>query len=315
LRVAALPSSAAIRPAGHHLLPNRGLGLPDAWADLAQLEAFDDDLILTAWRGTPTVALDVQAEGPPMCCIAVFLEGSASMAIDGGPPLLAHSGMAVIQTGDRPVRGRFQMDSGHPVRLIDIRYTPAGLLRAGGQPLVALQGDFLQDRSVPESGSLLAGFPAPAPLLRVARDILDCPYADPTVRQLYLRAKALEALAVVLQAVQHAGDAPAGARERRQLAQARRLMDERYGEDWNVARLARAVGLGEKKLKAGFRALAGRSVHAYLREVRLQAAASMLAAGHPVTDVALAVGYSSLSHFSKSFREAYQLRPSEMRAR
>lgn len=294
---------------GHHLLPD--VTLPGAWSGLVSHEDFDDDITLTAWRGTPATPLDVQAEGPPMLCIAVFLAGRASMAIDGGPPLLAEPGMAVIQSGDRRVRGRFQMEGGQPVQFVDILYTPAGLLRAGGHPLVALQGDFLQDRSVPSAGSLLASFPASAPLLRVARDIQACRYQNRTVRHLYLRAKALEALAVVLQTVQHSADVPVGPRERCQLAQARQLIDQRYDEAWPVARLARTVGLSEKKLKAGFRALAGHSVHAYLCEVRLEAAASMLAAGRSVTEVALAVGYSNLSHFSKSFRDAYRVAPSE----
>jgi len=298
---------------GHHLLPD--VVLPGSWARLAQFEDCDKDITLTAWRGTSVAPLDVQAEGPPMLCIAVFLAGRASMAIDGGPPLEAGPGMAVIQTGERPVRGRFCMAGGQAVQLVDIRYTLAGLRRAGGLPLVALQGDFLQDRSVPAAGSLLAGFPAPAPLLRTARDILACPYGNPAVRRLYLRAKALEALAVVLQAVQRAGDAPAGARERRQLALARRLIDERYEENWTVERLARTVGLSEKKLKAGFRALAGHTVHAYLREVRLAAAASMLDEGRSVTEAAMAVGYTNLSHFSKSFRAAHQMLPREWAGR
>jgi hypothetical protein len=191
---------------GHHLLPD--VVLPGAWLGLVSHEDFDDDITLTAWRGTPDAPLDVQAEGPPMLCIAVFLDGRASMAIDGGAPLLAEPGTAVIQTGDRRVRGRFQMEGGQPVQFVDIRYTPVGLLRAGGHPLLALQGDFLQDRSVPAAGSLLAGFPAPASLLRTAREILECPYRNQTVRHLYLRAKALEALAVVLQTVQHAAGAP-----------------------------------------------------------------------------------------------------------
>ena len=294
---------------GHHLLPD--VVLPVAWSGLVSHEDFDDDITLTAWRGTPEASLDVQAEGPPMLCIAVFLDGRASMAIDGGPPLQAGPGTAVVQTGDRRVRGRFQMAGGQSVQFVDIRYTPVGLLRAGGHPLLALQGDFLQDRSVPAAGSVLVGFPAPAPLLRTAREILECTYQNRTVRRLYLRAKALEALAVVLQTVQQAADMPIGPRERRQLAQARQLIDQRYDEAWTVARLARAVGLSEKKLKAGFRVLAGHSVHAYLREVRLDAAASMLAAGHSVTDVAVAVGYSNLSHFSKSFRDAHRVTPRE----
>lgn len=297
-----------LRVSGHALLPE--VAIPQSWAQLARLEEFDDEIVVTAWQGTPSEDLDLLAEGPPMCCIAVFLQGRASMAIDGGPPLVADPGMAVLQTADRAVRGRFCMAGGQPVRLVDIRYTPAGLLRAGGKPLAALHGDFFQDCSVPSAGSLMAGFPAPPALMRLAADILDCGYADPNVRRLYIRAKALEALAVVLQAIDERPGPLLGARERRQLTEARRIIEERFSEDWSVASLARAVGLGEKKLKAGFRAVAGRSVHAYLREVRLEAAASMLAAGHNVTQAALAAGFSNLSHFSKTFREAKGMAPS-----
>ncbi|WP_333628202.1 AraC family transcriptional regulator, partial [Stenotrophomonas cyclobalanopsidis] len=92
------------------------------------------------------------------------------------------------------------------------------------------------------------------------------------------------------------------ARERQRVLQARALLDARFGEEWPLERLAREVGLGEKRLQAGFRALVGTSVHGHLREVRLQAAGRMLHGGHSVTDTALAVGFSSLSHFSKAFR-------------
>lgn len=302
------PSDDVLRVRGHVLLPD--VAIPRSWAQLARLEEFDGEMVVTAWQGTASEDLDSLAEGPPMCCIAVFLQGKASMALDGGPPLAAGPGTAVLQTAERPVRGRFRMAGGQAVRLVDIRYTPAGLLRAGGKPLAALHGDFFQDCSVPSSGSLMAGFPAPAALLRLADDILQCAYADPIIRRLYIRAKALEALAVVLQAVDEQPGPAIGPRERRQLGQARRLIEERFGEQWSVASLARAVGLGEKKLKAGFRALVGRSVHAYLREVRLEAAASLLAAGHSVTQAALAAGFSNLSHFSKSFREAKGVPPS-----
>ncbi|WP_225856707.1 helix-turn-helix transcriptional regulator [Achromobacter xylosoxidans] len=293
---------------GHPLLP--AAPIPAAWAALSRVEAFDEDLTLSVWNGAPEVGLDVAAEGPPMFCIAVFLEGRACMSIDGGAPLNVGPGMAVVQTGERGARGRFQMSGGQAVRLVDIRYSPAGLLRAGGRPLAALRGAFVLDHSVPAAGSLMAGFPAPPGLLRLAADVLDCRHEDATARRLYMRAKALEALAIVLETMSGAaGEAPVAARERRQLAQARRLIEARYGEEWTVLRLAREVGLSEKKLKAGFRQVAGRSVHAYLKSVRLEAAASMLEAGYCVTDAALATGFANLSHFSKSFRQAKGVAP------
>ncbi|WP_256985902.1 helix-turn-helix transcriptional regulator [Bordetella genomosp. 1] len=298
----------ALAGQSHPLLP--AVSLPASWADMVRVESYEDELTITAWDGVPSQALDVRAEGPPMLCIAVFLEGTASMVIDGGPPLVAESGMAVIQTGDRWVRGHFQMPGGKPVRLIDIRYTPAGLLRAGGRPLAALQGDFLQDRSVPEAGSLMAGFRAPPALLRIATDVIECRYEDAAARRLYLRAKALETLAVVLDMLNTGAGPAIDPRERRLLARARDLIETRYDEDWSVRRLAQTVGLGEKRLKAGFRAVAGRTVHAYLLEVRLEAAAKLLEGGQPVTATALAIGFSNLSHFSKMFRRVKGVAPS-----
>ncbi|MFJ1300779.1 helix-turn-helix transcriptional regulator [Pseudomonadota bacterium AL_CKDN230030165-1A_HGKHYDSX7] len=299
----------ALSSPDHPLLP--AVALPSGWADMVRVESYDDELTITAWDGTPDLPLDVRAEGPPMLCIAVFLEGSASMSIDGGPPLRAEPGMAVIQTGDQWVRGHFRMDGGGPVRLIDIRYTPAGLLRAGGRPLAALQGDFLQDRSVPEAGSLMAGFRAPSELLRIATDVIDCRYEAGPARRLFLRAKALETLAVVLDMLNRGADPAVDPRERRLLARARELIETRYDEDWSVRKLAHTVGLGEKRLKAGFRAVAGRTVHAYLLEVRLEAAARLLESGQPVTETALAIGFSNLSHFSKMFRRLKGVTPSQ----
>ncbi|AVC43206.1 helix-turn-helix transcriptional regulator [Achromobacter ruhlandii] len=301
------PAESSVR-SGHPLLPT--VSIPTEWIALSRQEAFDEDLTLTAWNGAPAVGLDVDAEGPPMFCIAVFLDGHARMSIEGGEPLAVGPGMAVVQTGERGARGRFQMAGGQNVRLVDIRYSPAGLLRAGGRPLAALRGAFVLDHSVPAMGSLMAGFPAPPGLLRLAGDVLDCLHEDATARRLYMRAKALEALAIVLETMSDAaGEPPAAPRERRQLAQARRLIEARYGEEWTVSRLAREVGLSEKKLKAGFRQVAGRSVHAYLKSVRLDAAASMLEAGYSVTDAALATGFGNLSHFSKSFRQAKGVAP------
>ncbi|SDE65325.1 helix-turn-helix domain-containing protein [Rhodospira trueperi] len=49
--------------------------------------------------------------------------------------------------------------------------------------------------------------------------------------------------------------------------------------------------------------LIGTSVHAHLRAVRLAAAMAMLGSGRSMTETAYAVGYSSLSHFSKAFRD------------
>lgn len=293
---------------GHHLLP--AVSIPADWARMVSVDDLaQGGITIGCWNGDPVRALDVTAIGPAMFCIGVLLEGEASMALDGGAPLDLHSGMAVVQTADRPASGRFAMAGGQTIRLVDIRFSLDGLRLAGGRPLLALQGQFLRDCSLPEVSTLLGGFPAPASLLRIATEILTCDFADPTVRALYLHAKALEALAIVLQTVGPAAPLTPLSRERARLLKARRLLDARFDEDWPLARLAREVGLGEKKLQLGFRAMAGRSVHDHLREVRLSAAAAMLTRGSSVTETALAVGFASPSHFSKAFRASHGVLP------
>lgn len=295
-------------PARHHLLPKTVI--PTSWDDILRIHEIGDDITVCVWDGLPTTPLDVTADGPPMFCIGTFIEGEAWMALDNGTPLIATAGTVVVQTGARPVSGRFRMAGGTHVRLVDIRFSPSALIRAGGRPLLSLRGSLLQDCSVPDAGALMGGVRATSAMLRVADEILNCAFDNAEVRRLYLRAKALEALALVLDSVSSAQSEVLSARDRRLLERARQLIETRYDEDWTIPTLARAVGIGEKKLKAGFRAVAGHTVHAFLRDVRLDAAAALLAQGHSVTDAALASGFSSLSHFSKTFREARGVSPS-----
>lgn len=296
----------------HQLLPS--VALPAEWARMMWVDDLSGGITISGWSGHPREALDVVAQGPALFCIGILLEGQAAMAVDGGPLLQLNSGMTVIQTADRPVTGRFCMQGGAAIRLVDIRFTPQALADAGGRPLLTLQRDFLQDCSLPAAGTLMGGLAAPPALLRIGAEILQCDF-DGDLRILYLRAKALEALAQMLQHLRHGGSGEVGARERRQLEQARQLLERRYEEEWSIERLAQTVGLNEKKLQAGFRAMAGRTVHAHLRDVRLNAAAALLANGMGVADSAHAVGFSNLSHFSKSFREMHGVAPRQWRQR
>ena len=70
--------------------------------------------------------------------------------------------------------------------------------------------------------------------------------------------------------------------------------------------LASQVGCGTFHLSRMFSQQVGQTVPQYLRQLRLEKAAQLLREGrHNVTEAATAVGYSSLSHFSKAFWETY----------
>lgn len=84
----------------------------------------------------------------------------------------------------------------------------------------------------------------------------------------------------------------------------------------SMARVARAVGLSER---AGYLAFADAGVvfSDLVVAARLDRAHAALAGGYAgkIVDLALAVGFSDLSHFNRRFRERFGATPSELRQR
>jgi AraC-like DNA-binding protein len=73
-----------------------------------------------------------------------------------------------------------------------------------------------------------------------------------------------------------------------------------------LADLGKEVGCSPFYLSRIFSEETGLTISRYLRNVRLERAAELLRGGKcNVTEAAMAVGYSSLSHFSKAFAEMY----------
>ncbi len=73
-----------------------------------------------------------------------------------------------------------------------------------------------------------------------------------------------------------------------------------------LAELGRLVGCSPFYLSRIFRQEAGVTISAFLRRSRLERAAELIRAGDAnVTEAAMIVGYSSLSHFSKAFADAF----------
>jgi signal transduction histidine kinase/CheY-like chemotaxis protein/ligand-binding sensor domain-containing protein len=87
-------------------------------------------------------------------------------------------------------------------------------------------------------------------------------------------------------------------------------------EEFSVERLARAVGVSRSQLHRQLKALAGQAPSDLIRSVRLDRAAHLLAArAGTVSEIAYAVGFKSVAHFSYSFVHAYGCRPSSYATR
>lgn len=84
------------------------------------------------------------------------------------------------------------------------------------------------------------------------------------------------------------------------------VLRENLAESLSLEEIGRRVGCSHFHLSRIFSQETGHSIFQYLRQLRLERAAELLREGRlTVTQVALDVGYSSPSHFSTAFHEAY----------
>ena len=81
----------------------------------------------------------------------------------------------------------------------------------------------------------------------------------------------------------------------------------------NVEMLASEVGLSRVHVHRKLKELTNLSTRDFIKNIRLSQAASLLDQNKKMTisEVAYAVGYTNLSHFSNSFREKYGMSPKE----
>jgi transcriptional regulator GlxA family with amidase domain len=102
----------------------------------------------------------------------------------------------------------------------------------------------------------------------------------------------------------------------RRMLRARDAMDRSYAEPLDVASLARIAYVSEAHFIRTFRATFGETPNRYLQRRRVERAMYLLrSTDRSVTDICMAVGFSSLGTFSRVFRDIVGEPPSEYRRR
>jgi signal transduction histidine kinase/ligand-binding sensor domain-containing protein/DNA-binding response OmpR family regulator len=82
--------------------------------------------------------------------------------------------------------------------------------------------------------------------------------------------------------------------------------------DLRIEQLEKEIGMSHANFNRKLKALTDQSPSEFLRHYRLQRAAQiLLQGGNNVSEVAYQVGFTHLSYFTRSFRQLYQLSPSE----
>lgn len=97
------------------------------------------------------------------------------------------------------------------------------------------------------------------------------------------------------------------------LQRVRDLMHARFADDLGLEDLVACSGMDRFRLSRQFSRVFGRTPHAYLVQLRLRLARSLLAAGHDPAQVAVDVGFADQSHLGRWFRRAYRITPAAYR--
>jgi AraC-like DNA-binding protein len=109
---------------------------------------------------------------------------------------------------------------------------------------------------------------------------------------------------------------PSGSNEERNrwMLRARDAIDRDYARPLDIPALARIALVSEAHFIRTFRATFGETPHRYLQRRRVERAMALLrSTDRSVTDICLAVGFSSLGTFSRTFRDIVGRSPSGFR--
>ena len=171
--------------------------------------------------------------------------------------------------------------------------------------------DFLSKRQ--DNRQFFAESRLGTPLMIAVDQVFSLPIAE-SLRTLYLRGKVMEILGLYFhQEREAAKDACPFLQDEGQaekIRQARRYLEAHMAQPPTLPELARAVGLNEYHLKAGFKNLYATTVHRYLTDYRLEQARKLLLSGQcRVNEASDQVGYANPSHFIAAFRKKYGMTP------
>lgn len=124
-------------------------------------------------------------------------------------------------------------------------------------------------------------------------------------------------LGVLAQLITRHADAPLPVaregREPRAVTQVKDYLEAHYAEAVSLETLSRQTQLSRYHLVRIFRKAVGVPPHAYLRQVRVAHAKTLLASGQTPAEVALATGFTDQSHLTRWFKRLWGFTPGQYR--
>ena len=135
------------------------------------------------------------------------------------------------------------------------------------------------------------------------------------LNRLLLESQVLELLSVNIERLLCYGNGierplPVSAADMERLHYAREILLHRLDCPPSLLELSRLIQMNDFKMKRLFKQCYGKTVYQYIREERMERAFSLIQDGrHNVSQTAVAVGYTNISHFSDAFRAYFGVSP------
>lgn len=291
-------------------------GVPDTWRQTMLLERPNAGVNICSMYGRPSDQWVFQSETEPALSMSFLLEGRIEAAIEDGVDLRLSNEQVLLMASNQPISGWDVFSAEKDFKLVNVHITASALEGLTGLTMSDIVQQMRSAKlDMPHLDVCMSTLPLSSSLRRLAAEIVHCQhrYADSPLKNMFLCAKATEALATIIHSKITSNGNISTQRalptDRPKLVRAKALLENTYTDAWTVAALAQAVGLNEKRLQAGFQTLFGCSVHECLTRIRIDVALAMLAHGFSVTHTAQSVGFSNISHFSKTFSQQIGMPP------
>jgi AraC family transcriptional regulator len=248
-----------------------------------------------------------QSFHPETIEVCLNLEGDGSVSSSGAEMAFAPMTVGFYRRGQQPLRGTRQANQRH--RFLTIEMSFDFLRRHLGEFVTSLH---------PLVREAVGGAPEISGIAPVTRlnsrhqQLLSSLRHAPVLalaQGAWYRAKALEAAAEFF-FIARANEEPFCHRQKRLSAERVErviaLLKKDLAAPPTLEDVGRAVGCSAFHLSRTFSGATGMTIPQYLRQLRMERAAELLRSGKfNVTETALEVGYSSLSHFSHAFHETF----------
>lgn len=217
-------------------------------------------------------------------------------------------------------QGWMKLYEGKPFKALYLLFSYQAFRQLIGEQLNAMPKEFIEAIEA-ENGYYLREVKLSSQVVALGEAIFNNPYSGKS-KEFYREAKVIELMAYQIDVLTkpakelNSTDVKLSAKEEKLLEYSKQVLLSSLENPPSLIELAKELGMSDYRLKNGFRQQYGLTPYRFVVDNRMIQAKELLQKGEmTVSEVASAVGFTSLGTFSNSFYEKFGIRPSELNER